>query len=60
LLRRRFAGALRIGVEQRVHGRAAERPVRAKVRERLKKLVHVNVSFDNEGSKIVIYQPEQA
>ncbi|HUD89297.1 MAG TPA: GHMP kinase [Xanthobacteraceae bacterium] len=33
---------------------------RAKVRERLKKLVHVNVGFDNEGSKIVIYQPEQA
>jgi len=32
---------------------------RGQVRERLNKLVHVNVGFDNEGSKIVIYQPEQ-
>ena len=31
---------------------------RAAVRERLKKLVHVNVGFDNDGSKIVIYQPD--
>jgi D-glycero-alpha-D-manno-heptose-7-phosphate kinase len=31
---------------------------RAQVRERLKKLVHVNVGFDNDGSKIVIYQPD--
>jgi D-glycero-alpha-D-manno-heptose-7-phosphate kinase len=31
---------------------------RALVRERLKKLVHVNVGFDNDGSKIVIYQPD--
>jgi D-glycero-alpha-D-manno-heptose-7-phosphate kinase len=27
------------------------------VRERLKKLIHVNVGFDNDGSKIVLYQP---
>jgi D-glycero-alpha-D-manno-heptose-7-phosphate kinase len=32
---------------------------RAAVRERLKKLVHVNVGFDSDGSKIVIYQPEE-
>jgi D-glycero-alpha-D-manno-heptose-7-phosphate kinase len=32
---------------------------RALVRERLKKLVHVNVGFDNDGSKIVIYQPDE-
>jgi D-glycero-alpha-D-manno-heptose-7-phosphate kinase len=32
---------------------------RNQVRERLKKLVHVNVGFDTEGSKIVIYQPEE-
>jgi D-glycero-alpha-D-manno-heptose-7-phosphate kinase len=27
------------------------------VRERLKKLIHVQVGFDNEGSRIVLYQP---
>jgi D-glycero-alpha-D-manno-heptose-7-phosphate kinase len=32
---------------------------RAQVRERLKNLVHVNVGFDNDGSKIVIYQPDE-
>ena len=32
---------------------------RGQVRERLYKLVQVNVGFDSEGSKIVIYQPEQ-
>ncbi len=32
---------------------------RSQVRERLKKLVHVNVGFDNDGSKIVIYQPDE-
>ena len=30
---------------------------REQVRERLKKLIHVNVGFDNDGSKIVLYQP---
>jgi D-glycero-alpha-D-manno-heptose-7-phosphate kinase len=30
---------------------------REKVRERLKKLIHVSVGFDNEGSRIVLYQP---
>jgi D-glycero-alpha-D-manno-heptose-7-phosphate kinase len=30
---------------------------REQVRQRLKKLVHVNVGFDHEGSKIVLYQP---
>jgi D-glycero-alpha-D-manno-heptose-7-phosphate kinase len=30
---------------------------REKVRERLKKLIHVNVDVDNDGSKIVLYQP---
>jgi D-glycero-alpha-D-manno-heptose-7-phosphate kinase len=30
---------------------------RDQVRERLKNLIHVNVGFDNEGSKIVLYQP---
>jgi hypothetical protein len=33
---------------------------RAPVCERLRKLIHVNVGFDNEGSKIVIYQPDTA
>ena len=32
---------------------------RAQVRERLRKLIHVNVSFDTDGSKIVIYQPDE-
>jgi D-glycero-alpha-D-manno-heptose-7-phosphate kinase len=32
---------------------------RAQVRERLRKLIHVNVGFDNDGSKIVIYQPDE-
>jgi D-glycero-alpha-D-manno-heptose-7-phosphate kinase len=27
------------------------------VRERLKKLIHVTIDFDNDGSKIVMYQP---
>jgi D-glycero-alpha-D-manno-heptose-7-phosphate kinase len=30
---------------------------REAVRERLKDLIHVSVDFDNEGSKIVLYQP---
>src|SRR5262249_32418274 len=30
---------------------------REQVRERLGKLIHVNVGFDHEGSKIVVYQP---
>jgi len=30
---------------------------RDQVRERLKSLIHVNVGFDNEGSKIVLYHP---
>jgi D-glycero-alpha-D-manno-heptose-7-phosphate kinase len=30
---------------------------REQVRERLKSLVHVTVGFDNDGSKIVLYQP---
>ncbi len=33
---------------------------RDRVRERLKKLIHVNIGFDTEGSKIVIYQPDSA
>lgn len=31
---------------------------REQVRERLKDLIHVNIGFDNEGSKIVLYQPD--
>jgi D-glycero-alpha-D-manno-heptose-7-phosphate kinase len=31
---------------------------RDQVRERLKKLIHVSVDFDNEGSKIVLYHPD--
>jgi D-glycero-alpha-D-manno-heptose-7-phosphate kinase len=31
---------------------------REQVRERLKKLIHVNVGFDNDGSKIMLYQPD--
>ncbi len=27
--------------------------------ERLRKLIHVNVGFDTDGSKIVIYQPDE-
>jgi D-glycero-alpha-D-manno-heptose-7-phosphate kinase len=30
---------------------------REQVRERLKKLIHVTIDFDNDGSKIVMYQP---
>jgi hypothetical protein len=30
---------------------------REQVRGRLKKLIYVNVGFDNDGSKIVLYQP---
>ena len=32
---------------------------RAQVRERLRKLIRVNVGFDTDGSKIVIYQPDE-
>jgi len=32
---------------------------RSQVRERLRKLIHVNVGFDTDGSKIVIYQPDE-
>ena len=32
---------------------------RDKVRERLGKLVHVDVGFDNEGSKVILYQPDE-
>jgi D-glycero-alpha-D-manno-heptose-7-phosphate kinase len=31
---------------------------REQVRERLKNLINVNVGFDNDGSKIILYQPE--
>jgi D-glycero-alpha-D-manno-heptose-7-phosphate kinase len=31
---------------------------RERLRERLKKLIHVCVGFDNDGSRIVLYQPE--
>lgn len=31
---------------------------RAAVRQKLAKLIHVSVGFDNEGSKIVLYQPD--
>ncbi len=31
---------------------------RERVRERLKDLIHVSVGFDNDGSRIVLYQPE--
>lgn len=31
---------------------------RNQVRERLKSLIHVNVGFDHEGSKIALYQPD--
>ena len=30
---------------------------RARVRERLRGLIHVSVEVDHEGSKIVLYQP---
>ena len=32
---------------------------RGQVRERLRKLIHVNVGFDTDGSKIIIYQPDE-
>jgi D-glycero-alpha-D-manno-heptose-7-phosphate kinase len=35
-----------------------EEAARERVRERLKKLIHVSVSTDNDGSKIVLYQPD--
>jgi hypothetical protein len=38
---------------------AASLNKRAQVRERLNKLIHVNIGFDNEGSKIVICQPDE-
>jgi hypothetical protein len=31
---------------------------RERVRERLKDLICVSVGFDNDGSRIVLYQPE--
>jgi D-glycero-alpha-D-manno-heptose-7-phosphate kinase len=31
---------------------------REQVRESLKELIHVSVGFDNEGSRIVLYQPD--
>ena len=31
---------------------------REQVRERLQNLIHVSVGFDNDGSKIVLYQPD--
>jgi D-glycero-alpha-D-manno-heptose-7-phosphate kinase len=31
---------------------------RERVRQRLKKLIHVSIGFDNDGSRIVLYQPE--
>jgi D-glycero-alpha-D-manno-heptose-7-phosphate kinase len=31
---------------------------RERVRERLSKLIEVSVDFENEGSKIVLYEPE--
>ncbi len=31
---------------------------REQVRARLKDLIHVNIGFDNDGSKIVLYQPD--
>jgi D-glycero-alpha-D-manno-heptose-7-phosphate kinase len=31
---------------------------REKVRERLKKLIHVSIGIDHDGSKIVLYQPD--
>ena len=34
-----------------------EEGAREKVRERLKNLIHVSVGIDNDGSKIVLYQP---
>lgn len=33
---------------------------RAQVRERLRKLVAVDVGFDTDGSKIIVYEPDQA
>jgi len=35
----------------------AEEAAREKIRERLKNLIHVSVGIDNDGSKIVLYQP---
>jgi galactokinase/mevalonate kinase-like predicted kinase len=32
---------------------------RAQVCEHLRKRIHVNVDFDTDGSKIVIYQPDE-
>ena len=34
-----------------------EEAARDRVRERLKKLIHVSISTDNDGSKIVLYHP---
>jgi D-glycero-alpha-D-manno-heptose-7-phosphate kinase len=36
----------------------AEADARERVRERLKNLIHVSVGVDNDGSKIVLYQPD--
>jgi D-glycero-alpha-D-manno-heptose-7-phosphate kinase len=35
-----------------------EEAARERVRERLKNLIHVSISTDNDGSKIVLYQPD--
>jgi D-glycero-alpha-D-manno-heptose-7-phosphate kinase len=34
--------------------------LQAKVRERLKHLVHVRVRFDREGSRIIVYEPDRS
>lgn len=34
--------------------------LQAKVRERLKRLVHVRVRFDREGSRIIVYEPDRS
>jgi hypothetical protein len=31
----------------------------AQLRERLRKPIHLNVDFDTDGTKIVIYQPDE-
>jgi D-glycero-alpha-D-manno-heptose-7-phosphate kinase len=36
----------------------AEPAVQERLRERLKNLIHVSVGIDNDGSKIVLYQPD--
>jgi hypothetical protein len=51
-------GFAKVRRERRLHRALVDPEKRAQVREPLRKLIHVNVGFDTDCSKIVIYQPD--